>query len=197
MPLPPSTVSRSLLHTRTYQAQAFEREDGLLDIEAEIMDVKDYDFPSKMSESGVHNAGDPVHHMLMRVTIDKNYVIQDVVATYGAAPYRQHCTGIADAYRQLIGLSLVKGFKRSVREIMSRTSGCTHMTELTDILPTVAIQSMVKEARSTKQAAESNESQQRPFQIDGCHALRSSGEVVKMFYPKWYEAAEHTEVVPE
>ncbi|TGV06191.1 hypothetical protein E4695_13945 [Alcaligenaceae bacterium 429] len=71
------------------------------------------------------------------------------------------------------------------------------MTELTDILPTVAIQSMVKEARSTKQAVESNESQQRPFQIDGCHALRSSGEVVKMFYPKWYEAAEHTEVVPE
>lgn len=168
----------------------------MLDIEAEIMDTKAYDFPSKMSESGVHEAGDPVHHMLMRVTIDKNYVIQDVVATYGAAPYRHHCTGIADAYRKLIGLSLVKGFKRSVREIMSRTSGCTHMTELTDILPTVAIQSMVKEARA-KQDDEPEDSQQRPFQIDGCHALRSSGEVVKMFYPKWYEAAEHTEVVPE
>lgn len=196
MPLPPSTVSRSPLHTRTYHAQTFAREDGLLDIEAEIMDTKAYDFPSKMAASGVHEAGDPVHHMLMRVTIDKNYVIQDVVATYGAAPYRNHCTSIAEAYRKLIGLSLVKGFKRSVREIMSRTSGCTHMTELTDILPTVAIQSMVREGRA-KQDDNPEELQQRPFQIDGCHALRRSGEVVKMFYPKWYEATEHTEVVPE
>lgn len=196
MALPPSTVSRSPLHTRTYHAQAFARADGLWDIEAEIMDTKAYDFSSQMSESGVHEAGKPVHHMLMRVTIDKNYVIQDLVAAYGAAPYRGYCSTIAEDYRKLIGLSLVKGFKRSVREIMSRTSGCTHMTELTDILPTVAIQTMVKESRP-KQSASADEPQQRPFQIDGCHALSSSGEVVRMFYPKWYEAAEHTEVVPK
>ena len=29
-------------------------------------------------------------------------------------------------------------------------------------------------------------SNERPFQIDRCHALRSDGETVRTFYPRWY-----------
>jgi hypothetical protein len=29
----------------------------------------------------------------------------------------------------------------------------------------------------------------RPFQIDRCHALRSDGEAVRMHYPRWYRSA--------
>jgi hypothetical protein len=29
----------------------------------------------------------------------------------------------------------------------------------------------------------------RPFQIDRCHALRSEGEVVRLYYPRWHRQA--------
>ena len=34
---------------------------------------------------------------------------------------------------------------------------------------------------------------ERPFQIDRCHALRSDGEAVRAYYPRWYRAASGAE----
>ncbi|WP_308217597.1 DUF2889 domain-containing protein [Paenalcaligenes niemegkensis] len=184
MPLPPPTVSREPLHTRTIRAQAFARVDGQWDIEAELIDIKAYDFPH--AKGGVHKAGTPVHHMLLRITINDELTITDAVAVYDAAPYGQLCVSISDAYQQLIGLNLVKGFRRAVRERFSKTAGCTHMTELTDVLPTVAIQSMANRVHSTNPPT--GDEPVKPFHIDGCHAMHSSGEVVKVKYPRWYIA---------
>jgi len=35
---------------------------------------------------------------------------------------------------------------------------------------------------------EDSASDTEPFQIDRCHALRSDGPVVQMFYPRWHRA---------
>ena len=55
------------------------------------------------------------------------------------------------------------------------------MTELSYVLPTVAVQTMAN--RPGKQQYDSDT---RPFQLEGCHALAVSGPVVKRFYPTWY-----------
>jgi len=183
MPLPAAEVEREALHTRTVRVDAYARADGQWDLEAELIDFKHYDFPVKNGPDGVRRAGEPVHHMHLRITFDESFTITAAQAAYDAAPYEQHCMAIEAEYQGLVGMSLLKGFRDTVKRRFGRTAGCTHMTELSYVLPTVAIQSMSNRRREQR---EKGDSTTRPFQLEGCHALRLDGPVVKEFYPRWY-----------
>jgi len=165
------------LHTRSIHVQSYAREDGLWDLEAELIDTKAYDFP--MHDGHTHAAGAPIHHMHLRITIDEQFTITDAQVAYDAAPYGEFCSAIAPDYRRLVGLNLLNQFRKHVRERFGRTAGCTHVTELTNVLPTVAVQTMAGRRRQ-------NPDGQRPFQLDGCHALRVDGPVVRTHYAPWY-----------
>ncbi|WP_233235199.1 DUF2889 domain-containing protein [Bordetella sp. LUAb4] len=179
MPLPPPDTSRTPMHTRSIRVQGYARDDDLWDLEAELIDVKDYDFLK--SDGSSMPAGRPIHHMHLRITIDESYTIVAAQAAYDAAPYGEHCTCIEAAYQDLVGMNLVKNFRQSVKERFGRVQGCTHMTELSLVLPTAAVQSMAGRRREKAET-----SQKRPFQLDGCHALDVTGPVVQTHYPKWY-----------
>src|SRR5690606_1430612 len=60
--------ARQPIHTRSIRVDSYLREDGLWDLQAELVDTKAYDFPIRNGDT--HCAGDPVHHMRLRVTID-------------------------------------------------------------------------------------------------------------------------------
>jgi len=179
MSLPSPETSRKHLHTRSIRVQAYERDDGLVDLDAELIDFKGYDF--ERTGGLTVKAGDYVHHMLLRITVDDAYTIVDAHADYAASPYLT-CATITPEYRDLIGMSLVKNFRGQVKARFGRTAGCTHMTELSLVLPTAAIQANA--GRRRKQQAE--DPTQRPFQLDGCHALSTKGPEVLRFYPQWY-----------
>lgn len=183
MSLPPPEIARDPLHTRSVRVSSYAREDGLWDLEAELIDVKAYDFPKKAGDT--HFAGDPIHHMHLRITIDDQFTIVDAVADYDSAPYGPNCAAISPAYKDLVGLNLLRKFREAVKARFSRSAGCTHMTELSYLLPTVAIQSMANRRREEQ---EQGDTDTRPFQLGGCHALRLDGEVAREFYPKWYIA---------
>jgi hypothetical protein len=185
MPLPAPEVEREALHTRTIRVDAYARTDGQWDLEAELIDVKHYDFPLRKVEDGLHHAGDPVHHMHLRVTFDESFAITAAHAAYEAAPYDQHCAAIVPDYQALVGMNLLKGFRDTVKRRFGRIAGCTHMTELSYVLPTVAVQALSGKRREQQ---DSGQDDQRPFQLEGCHALRLDGPVAKEFYPKWYVA---------
>jgi hypothetical protein len=188
MPLPPPDTAREPLHTRTLRVNAFERDDGQWDLEAELIDVKAYDFPRK--NGSVHRAGEPVHHILLRVTVSEDYTITAAVAAYEAAPFNQHCSSISTAYQGLVGMNLMKNFRQAVKLRFFRTAGCTHLTELSYVLPTVAIQARANRRRREEKdiSVQGSDSGKRPFQLEGCHALRLDGEPVREFYPQWYKA---------
>ena len=88
--------------------------------------------------------------------------------------------------RRLAGLNLLHGFRRAVNERLGGVLGCTHLTELTQVLPTAVIQAFAGEVIDTRGQAESSE---KPFQLDRCHALRADGPAVRTYYPRWYRAA--------
>lgn len=187
MPLPPPDTAREPLHTRSIRVNSFVREDGLWDIEAELIDFKAYDFPKH--SGAIHRAGRPFHHMHLRITIDEQLTIVKAVAAYDAAPYNQHCMAIAPDYGQLVGLNLLRNFKNAVKTRFARVAGCTHLTELSYVLPTVAVQTMANQRRRQR---EEGDDTRRPFQLEGCHALRLDGEVAREHYPKWYVAPKAT-----
>lgn len=183
MPLPPADIAREPLHTRSIRVESFVREDGQWDLEAELIDTKSYDFPRMDGSS--RRAGEPIHHMHLRVTINADFTITSAIAAYDAAPYGPQCTAIAPDYRDLVGMNLLRNFRQTVKDRYARTAGCTHMTELCYVLPTVAVQTMAKERRQNQQSGVRTK---RPFQLEGCHALRIDGPVAQEFYPQWYVA---------
>ena len=185
MSLSTTAVARKPLHKRAITVEVFEREDGLWDIDAQLIDTKAYSFP--LFNGGEHLAGQPVHQMLLRITINETYDIVDSVLVYDAAPY-PICSSIADAYKKLIGLNLLRKFRHEVRARLAGRHGCTHITELTNVLPTVALQGIG--TRMSKRNKTPEAEAKRPFSIDGCHALRADGDVVRLHFAKWYEKPE-------
>ena len=179
MPLSPPTSPRALKHTRAIQIDAFARDDGLWDIDARISDVKTRD---AHLTSGTRPAGSPVHDLLLRLTIDTRFAIVAAEAVSEAVPYPGYCDTIGPAYAKLVGLNLVRGFRKQLHEVLGGALGCTHITELAQTLPTAAIQAFAGEVYNPYEAVGENG---KPFQLDQCHALRSEGPAVAKFYPRW------------
>jgi hypothetical protein len=175
----PTAPRRRLTHTRRFQCEGYHRADGLWDIEITMIDTKPEDFPMTRQ---VLLAGQPMHHMALRLTIDSGYVIHDVLVNSLASPYPGTCDSISQAYRGLIGLNLMKGFRKEVQTRFQGVQGCTHVSEMFLLAPTVAIQSLVEERWHTRHT-----SQERPLEIDGCHALSESGSIIREVYPKWWK----------
>jgi hypothetical protein len=172
-------VPRERLHCRAVTYDGFRRADGLFDIEAHITDVKDHDFDLL---TGVRPAGIPVHDMWVRVTIDDQYFIRAIEAVTDSMPYPGACERIGPAYGKLVGANLVQGFRKHLHEVMGGVRGCTHITEMLAYLPTAAIQTFAGLKRE-------DEGDGKPFQLDRCHALETTTETVRRYYPKWYRGA--------
>src|SRR5690606_36685681 len=93
------------------------------------------------------------------------------------------------AYGELVGKNLLRRFRHAVKDHIGGLEECTHMTELSYLLPTVAVQSMAGRMREER-ARGAKQSNKKPFELDGCHALRVDGPVAAKHYPKWYAQAQ-------
>jgi hypothetical protein len=180
MPLPSSSESRQLKHRRSIDVSVYRRPDGLWEVDARLVDVKTRD--AKMAD-GIRPAGTPIHELLLRLIVDDHLNIVEAGSDSPWVPYVGQCGEHGDAYARLAGLNLLKGFRAAVRERLGGVHGCTHLTEMTQVLPTAVVQGMVGEVIDARGAAPEAG---KPFQIDRCHALRSDGEVVRLHYPRWY-----------
>jgi hypothetical protein len=176
MPLSTSTVLRERLHRRAVTYDGYRRDDGLFDIEAHMVDAKDRDYELL---TGTRPAGEPIHEMWIRVTIDRGFEIRHIEAVTDRMPYPDACAQIGPAYRQLIGANLLQGFRKTLHEVMGGVRGCTHLTEMLAYLPTAAVQTMA--GLQTE-----DDAVRKPFQLDRCHALETTTDNVRRYYPTWY-----------
>ena len=188
MPLSPP-APRSLRHTRTIQVEAYARDDGLWDLDASIRDVKVRDITLA---SGARRGGDAIHDLKLRITIDRELNIVGADAASDAVPYPGFCDTIAPAYQALVGLNLMQHFRLHLKDRLNGVLGCTHLTELAQVLPTAAIQAYANEVFQTRDGV-GDDARERPFQLDRCHALRVDGPAVARFYPRWAAPAPATE----
>lgn len=171
------------MHRRAIDVQVFAREDGHFEAEARIQDTKTREI---VVGGETREPGAPVHEMVLTLVIDRRLNILAAHSESPAVAYTGHCEQHGDAYQRLVGLNLMQGFRTEVKARLGGVQGCTHITELCSVLPTAVLQGFAGAVLDTH---EGKDSQQQPYQIDRCHALRSDGEVVKTFYPRWYRGA--------
>lgn len=173
---------RAKIHTRTIVCDAYRSDDGLYDIEATLRDVKPMDV--NIAGRGSVRAGDPVHDLTLRITIDGKKKIANATVTVAQAPFGS-CTSISEAYERLVGLTIRPGFTRLVKEMFRATAGCTHLTELLPVIATVAYQVARDKQRDSDCRSDAADEY---FYIDSCYSLKENGDNVKRYFPKFYKA---------
>lgn len=180
MPLPPPDCQRQAGHQRRITVSAFHRNDGLWDVEGHLTDI--WPTPVRKADTSLPG-GQPMHEMWLRYTLDSSATILAVQAAIDAGPYDAGCAVIAPDYRQLVGVQVARGYRDALRRLFGRTAGCTHMNELAAAMGTAALQALWDDMPVNPEL--------KPFSIDGCHALSSSGPQVAKFYPRWARSTGH------
>lgn len=188
MPLPPPT-KRQHIHTRSIHFAGYEREDGLFDIEAHMTDTKSYAFGNNWR--GTIEPGEPLHEMLLRVTVDENLTIQAVEAATENSPFAM-CPDITPNYRALAGVTMGPGWRQAIRQRVGGVEGCTHITELLYPMATVAVQTIkpLQNHRRRLADSDSRRHQGRPFVLNTCHAWAEDSPVVRDNAPDYYRPRE-------
>jgi hypothetical protein len=186
MPLPAANAERKLKHTRTVLVEGFERGDGLWDIDGWLTDIKTYSFPNR--DRGEIKAGEPLHGMGLRLTIDEAMLIHDAVAVTDFAPV-SICPNITPSFKQLIGMKIKPGFNNAVKEKLGGVKGCTHLVELLGPMATTAFQTLVAR-RFEKMASEIKKDPTRPPRLmDSCHSWAADGPIIAREFPQFYTGA--------
>ena len=151
-----------------------------------MVDSKTYSFPNR--HRGEVAAGEPVHEMWLRLTVDDSMRIHEVEAATDYAPFGT-CPAITDNFKRLEGLTIGPGFRRAVRARVGGAQGCTHLVEL--VRPDRHDSRVSDDDRPPNRHKEPQEPgghrvrSARPSSST-CHALASDGPVVRERWPELY-----------
>ena len=127
MPLSPATIDRSPKHLRDVRYRSFERADGLWDVEGELLDTKAYDI--ELNGNRRRKAGQPIHHMWIRCTIDTSLVVHAIEVVMDAHPLGD-CPQALPNMQKMVGCSMARGWRKAIETHLGTTAGCTQMREL-------------------------------------------------------------------
>lgn len=179
----PEAAPRAKQHHRKIDIEGFQRDDGMWDIEAHMVDARTYDCSyDEFHRDGLIRAGEPVHDMWLRITIDLDFLIHDVHAASEQTPFAI-CPRAAASMQNLVGLRIGAGWLKLARERVGPQIGCTHLMDLLGQIAATAYQTLHAEIEARARALPARE---RPPIIDTCLGLSSSGEVVKNLWPQFY-----------
>lgn len=182
--LPPSTRNRKPNHLRALRVESFECEDGTIELELGLVDQKRFGFIDR--ERGVREPGAPVHGINVRIAINRDLEVLNIAVDLEHMPFT-FCQGSAANVSKLSGKRLDKGWRRSVREALGSTHGCTHLAELLCLAPTVAFQTQAIGLATAGQATGMNDAHQTepPFFIGGCHSWAPDSPVTRKYFPQF------------
>ncbi len=173
---------RRLIHRRQVECLGYLRADGLWDIEGRLADSKTHAVPL-VTEVRTVEAGEVYHGMLIRLTLDDEFIIREVQVNMSSVPTGE-CRGAAPAYQKLLGERIGAGFSRRIKELFGGIGGCTHLSELLLPIATTAFQTipmgraMVAPRNAEDRAAYDRASGQL---LNTCHALRADGPIAPVF----------------
>ncbi|NWD66929.1 DUF2889 domain-containing protein [Pseudomonas gingeri] len=172
-----AVIDRKLIHHRQVVCLGYERSDGLWDIEGTVTDRKP--FPIWIEERGTVVTDEPIHEMTLRIAVDRTLQIHEVEVRVNRSPYRV-CPAISHAYQQLVGLRIGSGFSLKIKRLFQGVEGCTHLTELLGPMATTAFQALWDKLIDVDQPSSGKTGAR--FALNGCHALRADGELVRLYF---------------
>jgi hypothetical protein len=182
----PAPVARRSIHTRRIAFEGFLREDGLWDIDCELRDTKAEAI--HMRERGVLPAGEPVHLLRVRLTVDDGLTIRDVQTGTINVPFDECHAATGEPMRKLVGLTMGPGWRKAIDGAIGGVAGCTHMRELVFNAATAAFQ-MIPHYKATQGGKRDDAAAaggEPPFYMGKCMSWAFDGPVVQRLAPQFY-----------
>src|SRR5437764_5636833 len=127
MPLS-APVQRREAHHRSIEMKTFARDDGLYDVEGRLIDRKPFDFVRPSSQRAVP-AGEPLHDLWIRMTLDDDYTVRAMEAASDTTPWAL-CRQAEDTLKVLVGHRVARGWSSLVKEKLRGAASCTHLMEM-------------------------------------------------------------------
>ncbi|MBN9460929.1 MAG: DUF2889 domain-containing protein [Burkholderiales bacterium] len=177
---------RRQIHTRQIIGRGYVRDDGLFDIEADLIDHKPFVYEDR--ERGEMQPGAPIHQMRVRVTVDNDLVVRDIECEMPDVPF-DHCHGALGSAPSLVSTSVGPGWRRAVDERMRGRKGCTHLRELLYCVGTVAFQTIspYREQFMSELGSPKSGKDGLPFFIDQCFSWSVDSPVVRKYFPIYFQ----------
>jgi len=182
MPVSPP-LERREIHQRTIDVKAFLREDGLYDIEAHLIDRKPFDFWRVQRDEPVP-AGQPLHDLRVRVTVDRDLVVRGIEAASDTTPF-DLCREAEHTLSGLVGERIASGWSSKVKALLRGAAGCTHLMEMLITLGTPGLQGVRGLARQRRPESEATGIEKK---LDTCYAYSRERAVVKMYWPDHFRS---------
>lgn len=177
MSLPPSP--RELRHHRQIDLHFYHRADGLYEVEGTLTDRKTVPFRRQLCDADTP-PGEAIHDITVTLVLDSAMRIHDAYAKMRSTPFAI-CSHAEYTLAPLIGLTMTKGWNKSVRDLLGGTRSCTHVMELMGPLATTAYQGLAPMRLAVINAPESES--QRLAKVDSCYAYGASRAVVAQLWP--------------
>ena len=174
MPLP-EPQPRNHLHLRNVVFRGYQRQDRLWDIEAELQDTKakTLDIPGE----GPIQAGEPIHDLAIRVTIDDAFVVRSIAVAMDSVPHRE-CPMAQAPMQAMVGCTLGGGWRQAIERNLGGIQGCAHLRELLFNMATVAFQTLAHELPF-------DSAEHPPAHLGKCRTWDFNGAVVERNYPRF------------
>ena len=182
----PTPAPRKCSHTRTVVYTGYDREDGLWDIEAELTDVKTYDF--QVASEPPFPAEKPIHGLKIRVTLNNQMVIQAIATAMDDIPHPE-CAAAPHGMHSLVGQTMGPGWRKVINAHIGGTQGCTHLREMLFNMATAAYQTLPSGQWHRRDAAGQAQPEvtQAPFHLGQCHSWALDSPTVQRTYPLFYK----------
>jgi hypothetical protein len=184
----PAAAARKAVHTRSIDCRGYERDDGLWDIEGHLTDTKAFDWRRR---EGMLNlpAGEPVHDMWIRITIDLDMKIHQAIAATDASPYLA-CGDITPNFAALVGRTIKRGWTKELQGVVGGPNGCAHMWELLGRVAAVAYQS----TGAARHKHRPSKPGQIPYQFMRCHIYTPASHATLERWPHLYKGPRPAQV---
>ena len=144
------------------------------------MVIRGWDEGVRMSSPQPTPAGQPLHDISIRMTVDGDYVVRSLVASSDTTPW-ELCKQATDTLSVLVGERVARGWSSKVKERLRGAASCTHLMEMLIPMATTAFQGI---RGLHPEQARSVDAHGVPTKIDTCFAYGREREVVRMLWPQ-------------
>ena len=147
-----------------------------------MVDNKPIEFVAPLTNR-VLAPGQSIHDLWIRLVIDDEFLIHDVIASSDATPFGI-CKQAPPTLEVLKGERIGAGWSKLVRSKLKGAASCTHLMELLGPMATTAYQALWPVVRTRPDPLDASG---RPTKIDSCYAYASNREVTLKLWPKFYD----------
>lgn len=178
MPLSDATARREI-HHRVIDMKAYEREDGLFDVEAHLVDRKPFTFKRATVAEPIA-PGEPLHDLWVRVTMDSDCVVRRIEASSDVTPH-SICKEAESSLGLMVGERIASGWSSKVKQRLRGSVSCTHLMEMLIPLATTALQGLMGIRKGPNRSVDG---QGVPVKLNSCYVYDVHRDIVKILWPE-------------